>query len=52
MPARSRRRTSGAPSLYHGIAAPFRARGFAEIARRRPERPLLRLRLEDRKTVR
>ena len=32
-----------APSLHHGIAAPFRVRGFAEIARRRPDRPLLRL---------
>ncbi len=41
-----------APSLYHGIAAPFRARGFAEIGRRRPDRPLLRLRLEDRRTAR
>jgi len=32
-------------SLYHGIAAPFRRAGFAEVARRRPDRPLLRLQL-------
>jgi ribosomal protein S18 acetylase RimI-like enzyme len=32
-------------ALYHGIASTFLAAGFREIARRRPDRPLLRLAL-------
>ena len=32
-------------ALYHGIASTFRAAGFREIARRRPDRPLMRLTL-------
>lgn len=34
-----------ATALFHGIAPAFTARGFAELARRRPDRPLMRLRL-------
>jgi GNAT superfamily N-acetyltransferase len=34
-------------ALYHGIARAFRAAGFREIARRRPDRPLMRLTLGD-----
>ncbi len=34
-------------ALYHGIASAFRAAGFREVARRRPDRPLLRLTLGD-----
>jgi GNAT superfamily N-acetyltransferase len=30
-------------ALYHGIASTFRASGFREVARRRPDRPLMRL---------
>jgi predicted GNAT family acetyltransferase len=33
-------------ALYHGIASTFLAAGFREIARRRPDRPLLRLTLD------
>lgn len=33
---------AAAAALYHGTATTFRARGFAEIARRRPNRPLMR----------
>jgi GNAT superfamily N-acetyltransferase len=32
-------------ALYHGIASTFREAGFREIARRRPDRPLMRLEL-------
>jgi GNAT superfamily N-acetyltransferase len=32
-----------AVALYHGIASTFRAAGFREVARRRPDRPLMRL---------
>jgi GNAT superfamily N-acetyltransferase len=35
-------------ALYHGVASTFRAAGFREVARRRPDRPLLRLVLADR----
>jgi GNAT superfamily N-acetyltransferase len=42
---------AGAPrppiSLYHGVASTFRRAGFCEVARRRPDRPLLRLELGD-----
>jgi GNAT superfamily N-acetyltransferase len=31
--------------LYHGVASTFRRAGFAEVARRRPDRPLMRLEL-------
>jgi GNAT superfamily N-acetyltransferase len=34
-------------ALYHGIASTFRAAGFREVARRRPDRPLMRLVLGD-----
>jgi hypothetical protein len=34
-------------SLYHGVASTFRRAGFREVARRRPDRPLMRLRLDD-----
>lgn len=34
-------------SLYHGIASTFRGFGFREVARRRPDRPLMRLELGD-----
>ena len=34
-------------SLYHGLASTFRRAGFREVARRRPDRPLMRLDLED-----
>jgi GNAT superfamily N-acetyltransferase len=34
-------------ALYHGIASTFRAAGFCEVARRRPDRPLMRLVLGD-----
>jgi GNAT superfamily N-acetyltransferase len=38
---------AGAPrppiSLYHGVASTFRRAGFREVARRRPDRPLMRL---------
>ncbi|MGH6921358.1 MAG: GNAT family N-acetyltransferase [Geminicoccaceae bacterium] len=34
-------------ALYHGIARTFRAAGFREVARRRPDRPLMRLTLGD-----
>jgi GNAT superfamily N-acetyltransferase len=37
-----RRHASG---LYHGLAHAFRERGFTELARRRPDRPLVRLEL-------
>ena len=30
-------------SLYHGIASSFSRAGFKEVARRRPDRPLMRL---------
>jgi GNAT superfamily N-acetyltransferase len=30
-------------ALYHGVASMFRAAGFREVARRRPDRPLMRL---------
>ena len=36
-----------AAALYHGIASTFRAAGFSEVARQRPDRPLLRLPLGD-----
>jgi GNAT superfamily N-acetyltransferase len=32
-------------SLYHGLASTFRRAGFREVARRRPDRPLMRLEL-------
>ena len=32
-----------ASALYHGLARAFRDRGFVELARRRPDRPLMRL---------
>jgi GNAT superfamily N-acetyltransferase len=32
-------------SLYHGVASTFARAGFEEIARRRPDRPLMRLEL-------
>lgn len=32
-------------SLYHGVASTFRRVGFHEVARRRPDRPLMRLEL-------
>jgi GNAT superfamily N-acetyltransferase len=34
-------------ALYHGIARVFREAGFREVARRRPDRPLMRLALGD-----
>lgn len=34
-----------ASALYHGLAPEFRRRGFVELARRRPDRPLMRLEL-------
>jgi GNAT superfamily N-acetyltransferase len=34
-------------ALYHGIASTFREAGFREVARRRPDRPLMRLALAD-----
>lgn len=34
-----------AAGLYHGLAPAFRDRGFTELARRRPDRPLMRLSL-------
>ncbi|MDH3337090.1 MAG: GNAT family N-acetyltransferase [Gammaproteobacteria bacterium] len=34
-----------ASGLYHGVASAFRKRGFMELARRRPDRPLMRLEL-------
>lgn len=34
-----------ASALYHGLAEAFRERGFEELARRRPDRPLMRLAL-------
>ena len=34
-------------ALYHGIASTFRAAGFREVARRRPDRPLMRLEIGD-----
>ena len=34
-------------SLYHGVASTFRRAGFREVARRRPDRPLMRLVLDD-----
>jgi len=34
-----------ASGLYHGLAQAFRDRGFTELARRRPDRPLMRLEL-------
>jgi GNAT superfamily N-acetyltransferase len=34
-------------ALYHGVASTFRAAGFREVARRRPDRPLLRLALAE-----
>jgi GNAT superfamily N-acetyltransferase len=34
-------------ALYHGIARAFREAGFREVARRRPDRPLMRLALGD-----
>jgi GNAT superfamily N-acetyltransferase len=33
-------------SLYHGVASTFRSAGFREIARRRHDRPLMRLELD------
>ena len=33
-------------SLYHGVASTFRRAGFREVARRRPDRPLMRLDLD------
>lgn len=39
-----------ASALYHGVASLFRARGFAELARRKPDRPLMRLDLGVRST--
>lgn len=40
--AKERRPASG---LYHGLAPAFRKHGFQELARRRPDRPLMRLAL-------
>ncbi len=37
-------------SLYHGVASTFRRAGFTEVARRRPDRPLLRLYLKKSRT--
>ena len=34
-----------ASALYHGLAPAFRCRGFVELTRRRPDRPLVRLAL-------
>ena len=34
-------------SLYHGLASTFRRAGFREVARRRADRPLMRLELGD-----
>ena len=34
-------------SLWHGTASMFGAAGFAEVARRKPQRPIVRLRLEE-----
>lgn len=34
-----------ASALYHGLASAFRERGFVELARRRADRPLMRLEL-------
>jgi len=34
-----------ASALYHGLAPAFRSRGFVELTRRRPDRPLMRLTL-------
>ena len=34
-------------ALYHGLASTFRRGGFREVARRRPDRPLMRLELND-----
>jgi ribosomal protein S18 acetylase RimI-like enzyme len=34
-------------ALYHGVASTFREAGFREVARRRPDRPLMRLALGD-----
>jgi GNAT superfamily N-acetyltransferase len=34
-------------ALYHGIASTFHAAGFREVARRRPDRPLMRLEFDD-----
>jgi GNAT superfamily N-acetyltransferase len=34
-------------SLYHGLASTFRRAGFDEVARRRFDRPLMRLELSD-----
>jgi predicted GNAT family acetyltransferase len=34
-------------SLYHGVASTFRRAGFHEVARRRSDRPLMRLELGD-----
>jgi ribosomal protein S18 acetylase RimI-like enzyme len=36
-----------AAALYHGVASTFREAGFREIARRRADRPLMRLALGD-----
>ena len=33
-------------SLYHGVASTFSRAGFHEVARRRPDRPLMRLELD------
>ncbi|MEO1472152.1 MAG: GNAT family N-acetyltransferase [Pseudomonadota bacterium] len=38
-------RRKPAAALYHGVASVFAARGFVEVARRRPDRPLVRLTL-------
>jgi GNAT superfamily N-acetyltransferase len=37
--------SKSAVSLYHGVASTFEKAGFVEIARRRADRPLMRLRL-------
>jgi hypothetical protein len=34
-------------ALYHGLASTFRRAGYREVARRRPDRPLMRLELSD-----
>ena len=38
-------------SLYHGLASTFRRAGFRDVARRRPDRPLMRLVLSDQRAA-
>ena len=39
-------------SIYHGVASMFRRAGFREVARRRSDRPLMRLQLGDEVSIR